>query len=155
MRSSLVTLILLAACELQPAPKKQAPPPPPAEAAKPVEPPPQVADAAVAIEAPAAGSGSAAKVEITAPCMQVAAKLAQLFIDLQTDQGAKANAEQARGDMTRKMGEACTVQGWTEAARACFLAAKTELDIRACEKKFPPPRPQNPPKPPGPPPPND
>jgi hypothetical protein len=130
-----LVLILLAACELQPPPKKQAepPPPPPAaqvEAPKPVEPPP-------APPAPAAGSGSAEKVEITAPCLQVAAKLAQLFIDVQTDPGAKSNAEQARADMTRKMGEACTVQGWTDEARGCFLAAKTEPDIRVCEKKFP------------------
>jgi hypothetical protein len=128
-----LVLILLAACELQPPPKKQAepPPPPPAaqvEAPKPVEPPPAP---------PAAGSGSAEKVEITAPCLQVAAKLAQLFIDVQTDPGAKSNAEQARADMTRKMGEACTVQGWTDEARGCFLAAKTEPDIRVCEKKFP------------------
>jgi hypothetical protein len=100
-------LTLLAACELQPAPKKQAepPPPPPAaqvEAAKPVEsPPPVAADA---------GAGSAAKIEITAPCLETAAKLAQLFIDLQKDPGAKSNAEQARGDMTRKMGEACSAE---------------------------------------------
>lgn len=142
MRAALVqslVLVLCAACELQPAPKKQPPPPPPpaAEAAKPVEappPPPPPSEAA-------AGSGSAAKkIEITAPCMEVAAKLAQLFIDLQTDPGAKSNAEQARGDMTRKMGEACTVQPWSEEARKCYLAAKSEPDIRECEKKFPPKR---------------
>jgi hypothetical protein len=140
-------LALLAACELQPAPKKQAapPPPPPAEqveAAKPVEAPPGPI---------AAGSGSAAKIEVTAPCMEVATKLAQLFIDVQTDPGAKSNAEQARGDMTRKMGEACTVQVWSADARSCFLAAKSEPDIRACEKKFPPPRPAAPPQQPMPP----
>jgi hypothetical protein len=89
-----------------------------------------------------AGAGSAAKIEITAPCLEVAAKLAQLFIDLQKDPGAKSNAEQARGDMTRKMGEACTVQAWTVEARACFLASKSEADIRACEKKFPAPQPR-------------
>jgi hypothetical protein len=146
MRALLIAL--LAACELQPAPKKQAepPPPPPAaqvEAAKPVEsPPPVAADA---------GAGSAAKIEITAPCLETAAKLAQLFIDLQKDPGAKSNAEQARGDMTRKMGEACTVQNWSVEARACFLAAKSEADIRACEKKFPPPQPASPPRPAAPP----
>jgi hypothetical protein len=139
--------VVLAACELQPAPKKQAapPPPPPAaqvEAAKPVEAPPPVADAG-------AGSGSAAKIEITAPCIEVAAKLAQLFIDIQTDPGAKSNAEQARGDMIRKMGEACTVQAWSAEARGCYLTAKSDPDIRACEKKFPAPRPANAQKPPG------
>ena len=144
-----LALIVLAACELQPAPKKQAAPPPPppsaqVEAAKPVE---VVADAGAAVNA--AGSGSAAKIEITAPCMEVAAKLAQVFIDVQTDPGAKSNAEQARGDMIRKMGEACTVQPWSTEARACFLAAKTEPDIRACEQKFPAPRPPTAPKPAG------
>lgn len=146
-------VLVLGACELQPPPKQQAEPPGPppaaqveAQAPKPVEAPAPTP----APPAPPPEAGSAApKIEITAPCMEVAAKLAQVFIDGQTDPAQKSIAEQARADMTRKMGEACTVQPWSDAARACYLAAKNEAAIRACEKKFPPPQPPTKPRPPG------
>src|SRR5687767_10745285 len=127
----LVCLILLAACELQPAPKKQPapPPPPPVEAQKPVEAP----------QIPAAGSG--AKIEITAQCLEVAAKVAQVFIDSATDPAQKSIYEQERANMTRKTGEACTTQGWSEDARKCYLASKDPAGIKACEKQFPAPAP--------------
>jgi hypothetical protein len=137
-----VLFALLAACELQPAPKKQPEPPPPAAPVEPVQPappPPAPADAGVA------DAGGTIQIEISAPCMEVAAKLAQVFIDAQKDPAQKSIAEQARADMTRKMGVACTVQGWSDEARKCYLAAKSEPDIRACEKKFP--APAQPPKP--------
>jgi hypothetical protein len=140
--SRALVLVMLAACELQPPPKQQAEPPPPAppvEAVKPVEAPPPAPPPAAD-----AGAGSAATIEITAPCMEVAAKLAQVFIDSQKDPGAKSNAEQARADMTRKMGEACTVQPWSEPQRKCYLAARSEPEIRACEKKFRAPQPAAP-----------
>lgn len=144
-----VLLALLAACELQPAPKQQVePPPPPAaqpEQAQPTPPAPPPADAGVAADA-----GGTMQVEISAPCMEVAAKLAQVFIDAQKDPAQKSIAEQARADMTRKMGVACTVQGWPDEARKCYLRAKSEPDIRACEKKFPAPaQPAKPPAPTG------
>ena len=136
----LLALCLLAACELQPAPKKQpepAPPaPPPQEVAKPVEPPPAVAvvgDAGV----------DAAKIEISGPCLEVAAKVAQVFIDSAQDPAQKSIYEQERANMTRKTGEACTQQGWSAEALKCYLATKTPAEIKACELKFPgrPPRP--------------
>lgn len=150
-------VLVLGACELQPPPKQQAAPPGPppaaqveAQAPKPVEAPaPTPAPPAPPPQAGSAAGSAAPKIEITAPCMEVAAKLAQVFIDAQTDPAQKSIAEQARADMTRKMGEACTVQPWSDAARACYLAAKNEPAIRACEKKFPPPQPPPKPRPPG------
>jgi len=137
-----LALILLAACELQPAPKQQAapPPPPPAaqvEAPKPVAPPPT----------PPAGAGSAVapKIEVTAPCLEVGAKVASVFIDNATDPGQKSIYEQERANMTRKTAEACTTQGWSDEARTCYLATKTPAEIKACETKFP--RPAPPPRP--------
>ncbi|HEX5060425.1 MAG TPA: hypothetical protein VFV99_13750 [Kofleriaceae bacterium] len=139
-------LIVLAACEIQPAPKKQAvpPPPPPAaqvEAPKPVEPPP-----------PNAGSGSALpappKLEVTAACLEVGAKVASVFIDTEADPAQRSVKEQERGNMTRKIAEACTVQGWSDEARTCYLGTKTPAEIKACETKFPRPRPTQPPRPP-------
>jgi hypothetical protein len=131
-----LVVVLLAACELQPAPKKQPAPPPaaaPTETApKPVEPPPSGAG-----PGSATGSGSAAaKLEITAPCMEVATKVAQVFVDSATEPGQKSVYEQERANMTRKTGEACTAQAWSEEARACYLATSTPAQIKACEQKF-------------------
>jgi hypothetical protein len=142
----LACLFVLAACELRPAPKEQPappPPPPPVEAAKPVAPAPPPPPSA------AEGSGSAARIEITPACLEVAAKVAQVFIDGATDPAQKSVYEQGRANMTRKMGEACTVQGWSEAARKCYLATKTTDGVKACETKFPAPASQ-PPQPPQP-----
>jgi hypothetical protein len=152
MKRLLFIVIALGACELQPPPKKQAEPAQEAQpqVQKPVEAPPQPTPPPPPPEA-GSGTGSGAvapKIEITAPCMEVAAKLAQVFIDGQTDPAQKSIAEQARADMTRKMGEACTVQPWSEGARKCYLAAKNEAAIRACEKKFPAPQPPPKPRPP-------
>jgi len=136
---ALISFALLAACEIQPAPKKQPPPTPPTtESAKPVEPPPPppaMADGGT-------GDGSA-KIEITAPCLEVAAKVAQVFIDSATEPAQKSIYEQERANMTRKTGEACTTQGWSEDALKCYLATTTPAEIKACELKFPgrPPRP--------------
>ncbi|HEY5921029.1 MAG TPA: hypothetical protein VIV11_05130 [Kofleriaceae bacterium] len=133
-----LVLGLVAACEIQPAPKQQAAPSPPPtqeQAAKPVEPAGAPADAGAA-DAPV-------KIEITTACLTVASKVAQVFIDSATDPAQKSIYEQERANMTRKTGEACTVQAWSENAHNCYLASKTPVDIKACETKFPgrPPRP--------------
>lgn len=137
----LLCLALLAACELQPPPKQKPAPstPPPAVATTPVAPPPVVADAGGA-EAPAP------KVAISAPCMQVAAKVAQVFIDSAKDPAQRNVYEQERANMTRKTGEACTAQAWSDDARACYLTSKTPADLKACETQYmPPPPPKRPP----------
>ena len=140
-------LLLLAACEIQPAPKEKAAPPPPpptaqVEAPKPVEPP------------PSAGSGSALpappKLEVTAPCLEVGAKVASVIIDNTDDPALKSIREQERGNLTRKTAEGCTVQGWSDDARTCYLGTKTPAEIDACARKFPRPRPPQPPRPPSP-----
>jgi hypothetical protein len=129
-----LAFVLLAACELQPAPKKQPEPPPaaqaPPEAQKPVEPPPPAV-------APGVPADAAPKIEISAVCLEVAAKVAQVFIDSAADPAQKSIYEQERANMTRKTGEACTTQGWSEEARKCYLATKTPAEIKACELKFP------------------
>jgi hypothetical protein len=128
----LLCVALLAACELQPAPKQQpappAPTPPEPVPAKPVEPPP-----------PPVVDAGPPRIEITADCMQVGSKIAQVFIESAKDAGQKAIFEQERANMTRKTGEACTTQGWNEAARKCYLATRTPAEIKTCEKKHTPP----------------
>lgn len=136
---TLIALAVLAACELRPAPKEQpAPPAPvPTEATTPAEapPPPPVVAAR-----PPVGAGSAApRVEISPACLEVGAKVAQVLVDSAKDPAQKTVYEQARANMTRKTGEACTTQEWSDKARACYLAARTPAAIKACEKKFSPP----------------
>lgn len=150
----LACLLLLAACELKPAPKQQptsaAPAVPPAPTPAPT-PAPAPAPAPVARPEPApppADAGSAGpQIAITPACSKVAARVAQVFIDSAKDPAQRTIYEQERANMTRKTGAACTAQGWSDAARGCYLAAKTPVDIKRCELKFTPPpaRPARPP----------
>ncbi len=138
--------VLLAACELKPAPKKQPPAatPPAPVTAQPTAPTPPVAPPEGTAGAPAPGA-AAPKVEISAPCLEVGSKIAQVLIDGETDPSQKRMLDQERTTITRRSGEACTVQGWSDAARACYLGTKTPADLKACETKFsPPPAPPRP-----------
>jgi hypothetical protein len=93
----------------------------------------EVADAGVADAGPP-------KLVISAPCMELGAHYAQVVIDSATDTAQRTIFEQERANLTRKAGEACTTQDWSEAARKCYLATKTPKDVKACEEKFPPPK---------------
>ena len=132
----LVGLVGLAACELQPAPK-QAPPPP---SAQPVTTPTPSAAPADAAPAPDAA-------DVTHACLDVGVHVAQVLIDGATDPGVKAQYEQARTKIVRATAEACTSQTWTPEAQRCFTTANNVADVRACEKKFPPPGAVAPPPP--------
>lgn len=157
----LFALCLLAACELQPAPK---PMPAPAGSAAPAPAVPGSpaagsavvigsAGSAVAVQAPPADAGvvvvaDAARpiptpvtqpaVQVTAECEKAAVKFAELFIA-----GAPASQrgiyEQDRANTVRRTEVACTQQRWTAPALACIDQSKTDHDARACLEKFPPP----------------
>jgi hypothetical protein len=131
MRAAL-PLLLLAACEIQPAPPKKAEPPPPPSAmaeAPPPAPPPN----------PDAGVDAPPRIEITPDCLAVGVKVAQVFIDGASDPAQKSIYEQERANMTRKTGEACTTYRWSDNARKCYLGTKTPADIKKCEMKYTPP----------------
>jgi hypothetical protein len=81
--------------------------------------------------------------------MEVAVKVAQVFIDSAKDPAQKTVLEQERANMTRRTGEACTAQAWSDDARACFLKSKSPAELSACEKQFMPPPPKKPPAPDG------
>jgi hypothetical protein len=137
--------LLFAACEIRPAPPKQAAPPPP--------PPAAPADAAMAAEPQGlgadAGIDAVPAIQISAECLEVGVKLATVFIDSAGDPAQRSIAEQERSNVTRRTGEACTTGRWSENARKCYLATKTPADIKKCETRFTPPPPQPPPPPPG------
>lgn len=144
----LLMLSVLAACELQPAPK-QAPPPAPASAGS-------AAAAAVATpgDAGVVATGSAAAVAVdagvrivappppavqpTADCQKAAIRYAALFIEA-APPAQRGIFEQDRANTVRKTEIACTQQAWPPAALACIDQAKNDRDARACLVKFPPP----------------
>jgi hypothetical protein len=143
MRRAVVLIALaagtsLAACEIQPAPKKQpvpveVPSPPPPQLPQVPQPPPVVADA---------GTGEPPPIAASKECIDVAAHVVQVFISTAQDPAQGAVYEQERMKMTRATAEACDKQGWSPAAMKCYLAAKNPVTIKACENKFPPPPPQ-------------
>lgn len=131
MRIALVAL-LLAACELQPAPKQQ--PAPVIEAT----PPPAPADAAVAADAAPAVDAGPTPIQASQACITLAAHLVDVVVASAPDQAAKAQYESERMTMTRSLAESCTKDAWPADAQKCYLATKTVAQVKACEKRFPP-----------------
>jgi hypothetical protein len=122
-----VVVMLLAACELQPAPKLV----PHRDASVTIDAQPP---APIAIDAPAeADDGGPAP---SADCVTTAQQIASVVI-AGADPGVRGHYEQGRANMIRVMAAACTSQGWTADKQQCFRLAKLETDIRACEAKFP------------------
>ena len=144
---SIAFVSLLAACELQPAPKQA---PPPAGSAAPVI---ETGSAAppggsAAVGAPAVGSAAPpmphpmppppAAIQPTAECEQAAIKVAELLID-DAEPSQKPAMERERADIVRNTEAACTRMGWTQPALACIAQSKSNNDAHACLEKFPPP----------------
>ncbi|MEO6773290.1 MAG: hypothetical protein ABI467_09725 [Kofleriaceae bacterium] len=134
-------LAILAACEFQPAPPP-APPPPahvPADAAA------VAAVAAVATVAAVSDAGApqpradATLIAVTDDCVRTSTHIAEVLISSAADQALKASYEAARDRIVRATAEVCTTQAWSGPEQRCFVQAKVEADLRACEKKFPPP----------------
>jgi hypothetical protein len=132
-------LVVLAACELQPAP-----PPPPAPAAGSAQP---VATGSAA-QPVATGSGSAAApvprpvapppIEATPECEQAGIKLADLMV-AGAEESQKPAFERDRANIVRRTEAACTQQHWVPASLSCIAQSKNDRDARACLEKFPPP----------------
>lgn len=130
---SLAALSLLAACEIQPAPPRPAgspapSPTPPAPTPAPT-PPPATIDA-----------GTAPAVRqlppITPRCLEVARHVANVII-ASAEPSQRAIFEAERDRIERSTGDVCTAQAWSEPAMTCYLAAKTQPELKACEAKFP------------------
>jgi len=139
MRHAVVVITLaagaaLAACQLEPAPKKKAEPVQQAAPSAPKAPqlpqPDPTADAAT--------PPTPQVIQASAPCINVAAHVVQVFIDTAKDPAQAAVYEQERMQMTKATAEACERQQWSETAQACYNAAKDPAAIKACENKFPP-----------------
>ena len=137
MKALLFLIAMSAACEFVPAP-------PPAPA--PVAPAPHAPiDAApdTAVVAAVADGGEApqpaAAIAVTDECVRTSTHIADVLIAGAADPSLKSSYEAARDRIVRATAEACTTQAWSDAEQRCFAQAKVEADLRACEKKFPPP----------------
>lgn len=137
----LVVVLVLAACDLQPAPKRE--PAPASATPTPPGPAPSV-PAAVAIDAgaaPFAPTDAAAPVrppvdamEVSDTCVTVSAHVADVVIADVKDPAHKAVYTQERARMIRRSAEACTRDAWSSERIACYLKTKTQRDIQDCNE---------------------
>lgn len=134
-------LLLCAACDFQPPPKKA----PPVES-PPTNPPAQTIDAPVAV-APSTGSGSDVgsgsgsglaprRVESSQACIDAAAKITGLMIDNSKDDMLKAQLEQDRTKTVRRVAEACTKDAWPADVLTCITNAGDMTALQACTQKL-------------------
>jgi hypothetical protein len=131
--------VMLAACELQPAPARQEAPPAPAQPT-PAPAPAAPGDAAVA---PAGDGGP----QWSDGCKNVGMHIADVIITTTPDVAQRTIFEQDREKMVRAMAEVCTTKQWSDLAQQCYMASHSQPDLKACEKKYtpvtvPPPQPK-------------
>jgi hypothetical protein len=136
LASLLASLVVLAACDLQPAPKSvpapaanraaNEPPPPPPGAVAPTPPAPPPSDAGI-VRAPAD-----ALIDVSAACVEVGSHVAAILIAEAKDPSQSAALEQGRTKIVRATAEACTRDAWSDAAKTCFLQAKTSAALQVC-----------------------
>ena len=101
-------LVLLAACDLQPPPKK-APAPPPTAAAIPVD------------------------ADETTACTTIAGHIADVLISA-GDQTSRAALEHDRALLVQRTAEGCNRDHWTDEARSCYGAATDTAALDRCGK---------------------
>lgn len=136
MQRPSLLLLLLIACDLQPAKQKKP------------------ADTVVAVPAPAPDAGvepmrefpagatvdaglKAPPVKASDECITVAGHLSKLVIAALTDDNAKAAQQQDEARMIKSVAETCTKDKWTDKGRSCLLASKVLKDTEACNIKPP------------------
>ena len=107
----------------------------------PVAPP---VDANPAVLSPDDGPGPARSVDAmitTDACVDVAAHIAEVVIASITDETVKAQQEQDKTRLVRKVAETCTTDKWSDGARKCFLDGKTGPELEKCGRALAAPKP--------------
>lgn len=124
MRRLWLLILLLTACDLQPAKKQKEQP-----AASPVVATP---DAAVApVDAPLK------PIKANEECIAVGTHLAKLVYEAMIDDEAKAKQKESEANTIKSAAETCAKDKWTLEGRTCLLASKTLQDTNACNVKPP------------------
>jgi len=127
-------VLAIGACDLKPAPKKQAQAKPAAASPAAAATPAAVPATAVAPASPNADTGAQA-------CLEVGVRVSDIMIASATDAVLRAQYEQARSDIVRATAQSCMNGKWDAALRGCFLAAKTQPELDACKGRVPAPAP--------------
>ena len=149
MRSLLLFLTVLAACEHEPPPKKAPPatptPPPAGDPTQGQPPPPNTPPNTPpppqnAIQIPTDAAIDALP-PVTQDCVDVAAHIAETMIAESKDPQQKAFIEQEKTKIIRRSAEACTRDNWKPAVLACFLKATTTEQMQICAKDLAAPTP--------------
>ena len=109
-------VMFLVACDHRAAPKQDKP----------------AAAAVTAADASAAAADRAAD----DACLGVGVNITEIIIAAATDPGQKAAYVQERTKLVRRFSETCRSERWSEATRACFMAAKTSADVQACSREL-------------------
>jgi hypothetical protein len=128
MRNSLCFL-LLAACELEPAPK---------QAPKPVTPPSAAAAPAPAPAPTPAPTPPPPPPPLQDACTDAAARYMQVQIAEAKDAQLKQNLEIERARTIGRIERGCREQKWGDDITGCYKAAKTVADLQTCTKKLQP-----------------
>ena len=132
----LALLALLAACDLQPPPKKAPPSLAPADAAivavVPDAPMPVIDAAPVIVDAGTGRPAPDAMIVVTEDCVQVGVEFARVYIATAVDMAERSAAERDQTRMVRKMAELCTIQNWNPDKRTCWLKATTRDAHKKC-----------------------
>lgn len=136
---TLVGLVLLAACELEPPPKQ--PPSTQTQTAPGPKVPSVPIDAAAGAPELDAGGAQAVAVaqDVSAACSAIAVHVASTLIENARDPAAKALMDQERPRIVRKTAEACTNDKWSDETLACFTKATTVDEMQICGQNLAPP----------------
>lgn len=122
----LCLLLILTACDLQPAKKKQdTGSSPTAVATPPTEPPAEPKAEPVK------------PIKASQECIAVATHLSKLVIDSLIEEAARTDALEKQPASIRSVAETCARDKWSESGRACMLASKTLNDTNLCNVKPP------------------
>lgn len=135
MRAAVV-LAVLAACDLQPPPKKAparlAPGDATVVAVVTDAPAPAIDAAAAIVDAGPGRPAPDAMIEVTEDCVQVGVEFARVYIATAVDMAERSAAERDQTRMVRKMAELCTIQNWNADKRTCWLKATTRDAHKRC-----------------------
>jgi hypothetical protein len=141
VRSLAVLLLILGACDLQPAPKVVPAPTAPAPGTTPPTPEPTLGTpgapgALLALDAGVAPVPVDASA-VSERCVGVGTHVADVLIEEASDPSTKAAFVQDRSRTVRRTAEACTRDTWSDALMDCYLASKTQAAMQACTKPAP------------------
>ena len=137
-------VLMLAACELQPAPPPSAsrsPSTPQAGSAVPTEPsqaaPPALPQPPPPQPQPQAPADAGVRPPPSEPCMAIGQHVATILI-AEAPPAQQMAFEQDRDKIARSTADACTAQAWSADALKCYAVANTGVALKQCETRFRP-----------------